>query len=89
MEEGTVQAMGGAKGRMGTKHRWMGAAQQADEGSGRAGDGLTLPEWEAFVGFVASVAEGVATTVDARVEALRYSMMLMSRPTRPELITSN
>ena len=34
-------------------------------------ENLALPEWEAFAGFVALVAEGVGTTVDARVEALR------------------
>ena len=33
-------------------------------------DCLTVLEWKAFVGFVAPVAEGVATTVDARMDAL-------------------
>ena len=36
-----------------------------------ADDDLALPEWGAFAGFVAPVAEGVGTIVDARVEALR------------------
>ena len=37
---------------------------------GRANDNLTLLEWEACVGFVVPMAKGVATIVDAKVEAL-------------------
>ena len=41
-----------------------------DGGRGWVDDGLTLLEWESFVGLVASVVEGVGIAIDARVEAL-------------------
>ena len=37
----------------------VGGAQRADGGLGWEDDGLTLSEWESFVGLVAPVAEGV------------------------------
>ena len=53
-------------------------AKQEDETGKRVGetgrwtnDGLALLEWEAFAGFIAPVAEGVGTAINARVEALR------------------
>ena len=65
----TIQAVGGRRADRG--HR------QADEGRGWAehkgrwvDDGLALPEWEAFSGFVAPIVEGVGIAIDGTVEAL-------------------
>ena len=50
--------------------RAVGGAQRANGGRGWADDGLALSEWESFEGWVALVAEGVQTAIDATMEAL-------------------
>ena len=55
----------------GTYGRTNEGSRQAKHRGGWVDDGFAFPKWEAFVGFVAPVAEEVATIVNAKVEALR------------------